>query len=63
MVKYWTVPTKDDKLNKSVNPEDEENRTWVRSVFVSHRRNHHKLHCNQALLKLEGVITREEAEW
>lgn len=43
--------------------EDEENRTWVRSIFVSHRRNHHKMHMNQALLKLDGVMTREEAEW
>ncbi|OHS94132.1 ribosomal protein L35Ae [Tritrichomonas foetus] len=40
-----------------------EPKLWVSAVFTSFRRNKREINPAQALLKIEGVNSKEEAEW
>ena len=45
------------------NMASEEPKLFVPAVFTSFRRNKREINPAQALLKIEGVNTKEEAEW
>ncbi|KAI0989709.1 hypothetical protein GJ496_000458 [Pomphorhynchus laevis] len=58
-----TVTATKDSKSKKQTPKPKIGRMYVKGVFVGYRRGRHKQRLSQSLLRLDGVLNKDEARW